>query len=54
MFKVTAESLRFRNKVSPYVGKTLVGLVEQTYLRGALVYDRTDAESTSPVGCLIR
>jgi dihydroorotase-like cyclic amidohydrolase len=56
MSKVTAESLRFKNKVSPYVGKTLIGRVEQTYLGGTLVYDRMNIESIPPppVGCLIR
>jgi allantoinase len=33
------EHLLFKNKVSPYVGKTLKGVVKQTYLRGQLVWD---------------
>jgi len=33
------EHLLFKNKVSPYVGKALKGVVEKTYLRGQLVWD---------------
>ena len=33
------EHLLFKNKLSPYVGKTLKGVVDQTYLRGQLVWD---------------
>lgn len=35
---VTPESLHFRHKVSPYVGKTLYGAVRKTYLRGRPVF----------------
>ncbi|WVQ84121.1 allantoinase [Cryptococcus sp. DSM 104549] len=38
-FKVTLDSLQFKNKVSPYIGKTLQGVVESTYLGGRLVWD---------------
>jgi len=37
-FTVTKESLHFKNKLCPYVGMTLRGSVEETYLRGFLVY----------------
>jgi len=40
VFKVTKEDLHFKNKLSPYEGMTLTGRVEQTYLRGRIVYDR--------------
>lgn len=33
------ETLRFKNKVSPYIGKRLRGLVEKTYVGGKLVWD---------------
>ncbi|GMK57590.1 hypothetical protein CspeluHIS016_0404240 [Cutaneotrichosporon spelunceum] len=36
---ITKEHLLFRNKVSPYIGKTVRGRVEQTYLRGHKVFD---------------
>ncbi|ODN85683.1 allantoinase [Cryptococcus wingfieldii CBS 7118] len=39
-WEVTLDTLRFKNKVSPYLGKTLKGLVEKTYLGGKLAWDR--------------
>ena len=36
---VTEETLRFRHPLSPYVGTTLAGVVERTYLRGHVVFD---------------
>lgn len=38
--QVTKESLNFKNKLSPYEGLTLSGVVEKTFLRGQLVYNR--------------
>ncbi|OCF40929.1 allantoinase [Kwoniella heveanensis CBS 569] len=38
-FEVTLDNLLFKNKVSPYLGKQLKGLVEKTYLSGKLVWD---------------
>lgn len=38
--EITADSLQFKNKVSPYVGCTLYGIVTHTFSRGRLVYDR--------------
>ncbi|KAF9447497.1 allantoinase [Macrolepiota fuliginosa MF-IS2] len=40
-FVVTKDGLNFKNKITPYVGQKLQGIVEQTYVRGKLVYDRT-------------
>jgi len=40
--QVTKESLNFKNKLSPYIGMTLRGRVEKTYLRGSLVYDNCE------------
>lgn len=37
--QVTKASLNFKNKLTPYEGLTLSGKVQQTFLRGALVYD---------------
>jgi allantoinase len=39
-FEVGESSMLFRNKVSPYQGKTLKGVVKHTYLRGQMVFDR--------------
>lgn len=37
---MTKELLQYKNKISPYEGMYLTGRVEQTYLRGSLIYDR--------------
>jgi allantoinase len=38
-FKVSAETLHHRHKISPYDGEPLVGVVKQTFLRGKKIYD---------------
>ena len=38
-FRVTAERLYFRHKVSPYAGELLTGEVKQTFVRGGRVFD---------------
>ncbi|KAG8904499.1 hypothetical protein FRB99_001632 [Tulasnella sp. 403] len=38
--KVTKDSLKFKNKLSPYEGLTLRGQVQQSYVRGNLAFDR--------------
>ena len=37
-FELQPEDLRFRHKLSPYLGKHLHGRVHSTYLRGRLAY----------------
>ena len=50
---VTAESLHYRHKQSPYVGRTLRARVRRTFLRGQMIYD--DGNFTArPSGKLIR
>ena len=39
-FTVTPDLIEHRHKVSPYIGLELRGVVEQTFLRGQLVYER--------------
>ncbi|KAL1408972.1 Allantoinase [Vanrija albida] len=41
--EVTQADLLFRNKQSAYIGKTLRGRVDRTYLRGEAVWDADDA-----------
>jgi allantoinase len=36
---ITAESLHYRHRQSPYVGRTLRGRVRRTFLRGQMIYD---------------
>jgi allantoinase len=38
-FTVTRDDLYFRHPISPYVGERLTGRVQQTILRGQLVFD---------------
>jgi allantoinase len=39
-FRVSAEMLHHKHNVSPYVGQQLRGVVERTFLKGELVYER--------------
>lgn len=39
-FKVDGERLHHRHPLTPYQGRTLHGVVEQTFVRGRCVYDR--------------
>lgn len=41
-FEVQADTLRFRHKVSPWIGRTLKGAVRQTWLRGRRIFDGTE------------
>jgi allantoinase len=50
--EVDAEHLHFRHKVSPYLGRRLMGRVEATFLRGQLVYDGS-GHPAGPVGAPI-
>jgi allantoinase len=52
-FVVTPETLHFRHPISPYVGETLRGAVEATYLRGQPVY-RTGEFASSHTGRELR
>ncbi|XP_026742750.1 uncharacterized protein LOC113504579 [Trichoplusia ni] len=38
-FVVTKEIIRHKNKLTPYIGKELKGVVKKTYLRGRLIYN---------------
>jgi allantoinase len=48
-FDVAPESIFFRHKVSPYIGRTLKGRVRQTWLRGRPVFDGASHPS-GPIG----
>jgi len=37
-FVVSEDRLHYRHRISPYLGEKLRGVVQATYLRGALVY----------------
>jgi len=54
-FKVSKEQMHFKNKLSAYEGLVLRGVVEQTFLRGHLVYDRSRSgfDGLTPTGKLL-
>ncbi|KAK9376054.1 uncharacterized protein V1513DRAFT_440536 [Lipomyces chichibuensis] len=52
-FIVTEQKIHFKNKISPYKGLTLKGLVEKTYLRGNCIYTVEDGVGGKPNGKLI-
>jgi allantoinase len=51
-FEVRGESLQQRHKQTPYAGRTLMGVVETTFLRGRKVFDRGNIVN-APAGVLI-
>jgi allantoinase len=54
-FEVQPNTMLFRNKCSPYEGKTLKGVVKETWLRGRRVHTREDGfrEKAGPMGELL-
>ena len=38
-FKVTPEIILHKHKITPYVGETLFGVIEQTFIAGEKVFD---------------
>ena len=54
-FEVGLDTMLFRNKCSPYQGKTLKGVVRETWLRGSKVYSRNMGFGTGscPTGRLL-
>lgn len=54
-FEVGPNSMLFRNKCSPYQGKTLQGVVKETWLRGQKIFSRGDGfgRESCPQGQLL-
>lgn len=52
-FRVDAQKLHHRHRITPYQGRELFGTVEMTFLRGTLVYDRNGIQS-KPNGIWIK
>jgi allantoinase len=52
-FTVTSDRLHYRHPISPYIGETLRGVVDATYLRGEPVYANRTFVS-APRGCELR
>ena len=51
-FKVVPEIIHFKNKITPYAGMNLRGVVETTFVRGQKVYENGQF-SASPIGKLL-
>jgi allantoinase len=52
MFDVDGAKLHHRHSVTPYAGRSLHGVVEQTYVQGVRVY-HAGSYSARPVGSLL-
>lgn len=39
-FKINAEDIKYRHKISPYIGQKVYGAVEQTYVNGYKVFNK--------------
>ncbi|MFN2563417.1 MAG: allantoinase AllB [Gemmatimonadaceae bacterium] len=50
---VESNVLLHRHKITPYLGWRLPGVVEATYVRGELAYDRRDGPASIPPGRLV-
>jgi len=50
---VTVENIQHKNKITPYLGRTLQGVVLQTILAGNVIYSRQDGFVGQPSGALL-
>lgn len=53
-FKVEPSMIHHKHKLTPYMGQTLYGQVEATYLRGEKIYERGGELSRHPRGLLLK
>lgn len=53
-FTVAAADIRHKHKLTPYAGRTLRGVVEQTWVGGQLAFDRKTGLASRPVGSFVR
>ena len=52
-FKVEPSMIHHKHKLTPYMGETLYGVVEATYLRGEKIYEKEEFDE-SPRGLLLK
>jgi len=52
-FTLASEDIFHRHKLTPYCGRRMFGVVEQTFLRGRLIYDR-GSWANEPQGQIVR
>ena len=50
---IAPEGVRHRHKVTPYAGRTFQGVVEQTWVRGRLAYDRSTGLAPTRAGSFV-
>ena len=50
---VTVENIQHKNKITPYLGRTLQGVVLKTVLAGRVIYTREDGFVGEPSGALL-
>jgi len=53
-FRVDPAQLHHRNKLTPYAGRELLGVVEATFLRGKKIFDRGEFGSAPAGRVLLR
>ena len=52
-FRVEPDAIYHRHKLTPYQDEVLLGVVQSTFLRGKLIYDRGEF-TTEPAGLLVK
>ncbi|KAF9567701.1 hypothetical protein BGW38_008844, partial [Lunasporangiospora selenospora] len=52
-FVLTKDLIEFKNKVTPYMGKTLHGVVKETFVRGQKVWANGNFTTDKPMGTLL-
>ncbi len=52
-FTVSPAEIRHRHKVTPYAGRTLWGVVHETWVRGRRVYSKAEGLATRPLGSFV-
>ncbi|KAG0311744.1 hypothetical protein BGZ99_009941 [Dissophora globulifera] len=52
-FVVRKEIIEFKNKVTPYMGRTLHGVVKETFVRGQRVWSQGKSTSDKALGKLL-
>jgi allantoinase len=52
-FVVAESDIRHRHKSTPYAGRTLSGVVEQTFVRGQRAFSRSGGLASRPVGSFV-
>lgn len=48
--KIAPDGIYLKNKITPYEGKTMYGVVQKTVLRGNVVYENGKGFMAKPVG----